>query len=55
RNISATSINTCYSDFCCITDSATHINAPFISMPATPTLATTLDLATPTPPTPSLP
>nr|GEW93670.1 hypothetical protein [Tanacetum cinerariifolium] len=31
------------------------LNAPLKSMPATPTLAATLDLATPTPPTPSLP
>nr|GEW37367.1 zinc finger, RING/FYVE/PHD-type [Tanacetum cinerariifolium] len=50
-----TSINACYSDFCCTTDSATHINAPLTSTPATPTLAAALDLATPTPPTPSLP
>ncbi|GJU43941.1 hypothetical protein Tco_1201207 [Tanacetum coccineum] len=41
--------------FCCTTDSATHINAPLTSMPATPTLAEALVLATPVPPTPSLP
>nr|GEU30984.1 hypothetical protein [Tanacetum cinerariifolium] len=49
-----TSINACYSDFCYTTDSATHINAPLTSTPATPTLAAMLDLATPDPPIPSL-